>query len=160
MTVNYVLIFCQKEINPETADCHRALDEIESELLSTVPLSVVLPQAAADQGGFMTRVERVSLLSEHIEDTQKMQKIIQLLRKKDIEAFDSFCRTLQKSGYLALVEKLRTSANRAPLPSTSADDAVEGMHELAPLYINIYHITSTFYFADRPRGRGPSVRTV
>jgi hypothetical protein len=107
-----------KKMNPlatnSDSDWQHALAELESELLASVSLGGVLPlleKTSANKDGFMTRVERLSLRDD-IDNSQKLRKIIQSLRKKDVHAFDSFCRILHKSGNSTLAETLRVRASR------------------------------------------------
>ena len=76
-----------------------ALVELESELrvnLSLVGIIPLLEKTQDGRGGFMTRIERMSVEAEK-GDPDRVSKIIEILRKKDNDAFDRFCTILKRS---------------------------------------------------------------
>ena len=86
-----------------------ALVRLESELRVNLSLDGILPlleKTEDGRGGFMTRLERMSVEAER-EDPDRASKIIGILRKKDNRAFDRFCEILCESGNEVWGKKLR-----------------------------------------------------
>ena len=99
-------------MNPFRKD---ALVKLESELRVNLSLDGVLPlleKTEDGRGGFMTRVERMSVEAER-GDLDRVSKIIGILRKKDNRAFDRFCEILCESGNEVWGKKLRDAVNAA-----------------------------------------------
>ena len=99
-------------MNPSRKD---ALVKLESELRVNLSLDGVLPlleKTEDGRGGFMTRVERMSVEAER-GDLDRVSKIIGILRKKDNRAFDRFCAILCESGNEVWGKKLRDAVNAA-----------------------------------------------
>ena len=100
----------------EIMDTNRqdALVELESELrvnLSLVGIIPLLEKTQDGRGGFMTRVERMSVEAEK-GDPDRVSKIIEILRKKDNNAFDRFCDILKQSGNEVWEKTIRKYAER------------------------------------------------
>ena len=88
-----------------------ALVKLESELRVNLSLVGILPLLERTQdgdGGFMTREEKMSV--EAISEgnvAERVSKIIDILRKKNNDAFDRFCEILKQSGNEVWEDKLR-----------------------------------------------------
>ena len=99
-------------MNPFRKD---ALVMLEKELRVNLSLDGILPlleKTEDGRGGFMTRVERMSVEAER-GDPDRVSKIIGILRKKDNRAFDRFCEMLCESGNEVWGKRLRDALNAA-----------------------------------------------
>ena len=115
----------------EIMDANRqgALVESEKDLrvnLSLVSIVPLLEKTQDGRGGFMTREERMSVEAEK-GDPDRVSKIIEILRKKDNDAFVRFCAILKQSGNEVWENTIREYAERAAVRKSEKHlDGFEG----------------------------------
>ena len=135
-------------MNPSRRD---ALVKLESELRVNLSLDGILPLLEKTQdgrGGFMTRVERMSVEAEG-GDLARASKIIGLLRKKDNRAFDRFCEILCESGNEDWGKKLRDAAGVTQVDQSSSRARGRNAHYM--LICHYVYVDFIFVSKDRIR---------
>ena len=108
----------------EIMDANRegALVELESVLrvkLSLVGIIPLLEKTQDGRGGFMTLEEKMLVVAIPQEyGPQRVSKIIEILRRKDNNAFDRFCAILKRSGNEVWEKTIREYVERATVRSS------------------------------------------
>ena len=88
-----------------------ALVSLEHDLKVNLSLEGILSQLACPEGGFMTEEERRSV--EDVQDnSNKVGKIIEILKGKDNKEFDIFQKILSESGNEVWAVKLNEESTR------------------------------------------------